>query len=479
MSGPGRAEVSVVVPVYESGATVGATVASALEDFDASGIEGEVVVVNDGSTDRGPAIVEAMGARDGRVRLIHRTNGGLSAARNTGLAHARGRFVRFLDADDLAVPGGLGALVDLSRATGAACGGQELIDASGRSMGRELSPRAGPDRRVGLAELASGNAMGVGAVLVARDLIGDRRFDESLPVCEDWDLWLRMAGGGVRFAALPAWIGPVKRYRVRAGSLSKRFDLMLRTGERVLGRIDGLDVRAGLLGLATGYGAMRALAGDARGAVGMLPEHRTRPLSAAHLAADAFGAVLLGLGVRPESRGPERRAWVANLAAWWEVLIEAGWTDEQAVEHAWAELSRLIVSPGAAACACVKQVRAGAGRSAVVVGLGKNGRRVLGALGQTPLAWTVRDDALADARTGDRPASWRPMSDPVAPDAAVIVTPERDGALVARVRALGVQADRIIRWSDTLDMLSAAEVADLHLLREQAGRPGVPSRRCA
>lgn len=472
-------EVSVVVPMYQSGSTVGQTIESALADFDRSRVVGEVVVVNDGSSDAGPALVEAIAGREARVRLVHRDNGGLSAARNTGLAHARGRFVRFLDADDLAVPGGLAPLVACARAAGAACGGQELIDESGKPMGRELSPRTGPDRTVGPAQLEMGNAMGVGAVLIARELLGERPFDESLPVCEDWDLWLRLARDGVLFAALPAWHGPVKRYRVRSGSLSKRFGLMQQTGARVLGRVDDLDVNAGMLGLATSYGTMQALAGDVEAGLAMLRAHAPRALPAAQLAADAFGAVLLGLGVRPEARGTVRLGWVVRLAAWWDRLFSAGWIDELTIEHAWRALARLTVAPGAAAAACVKQVRAVAGRSAVVVGMGKNGRRVAEALGSTSLAWTARDDGVTDAPAGPFATRWRPMADAIEADAAVIVTPEQDGNVVRAIERLGVEPARIIRWADTLTTLAEWEAADIRSLLEQGGCPAASERRCA
>ncbi len=482
-SAPGPA-VSVIVPMYQSGATIAATIESALADLDASGIDGEVVIVNDGSTDDGPAIVEARATRDGRVRLIHRANGGPSAARNTGLSHARGRFVRFLDADDLAVPGGVAALIACAGATGAACGGQELIDGSGRPMGRELPPRTGPDRRVGPAELSTGNAMGTGAVLISRGLLGDRRFDESLPVCEDWDLWLRLAHDGVRFEALPAWRGPVDRYRVRPGSLSKQFELMHRTGALTLERLEGLDARAGLVGLAIGYGTMRALSGDTEAGLHMLRGCRVCPLSAAQLAAEACGAVLLGLGLRPEARGPSRAAWVANLAAWWEGLASASWADEPTIERAWGELSRLIVAPDEVAAACVRRARVASARSVVVVGMGKNGRRVADALAATTLGWELRDSGMAEADVSDRPVRWRPMNGPIAPDAAVIVTPERDGAIVAAVRALGVDPGRIVRWPEVLEGLAAEEASDVRLLRDAPPLPpqalaGAAGRRCA
>ena len=60
----------------------------------------EIILVDDGSPDTCGAICDAYAARDGRIRVIHQENRGLSGARNTGLDHARGEFVAFVDSDD-------------------------------------------------------------------------------------------------------------------------------------------------------------------------------------------------------------------------------------------------------------------------------------------------------------------------------------------------------------------------------------------
>lgn len=86
---------SVVIPLYNKEATVERTLRSVfgqtVQDF-------EIIVVNDGSTDNGPMVVEAIG--DHRVRLIHQENQGVSVARNLGIAEARYDLIAFLDADD-------------------------------------------------------------------------------------------------------------------------------------------------------------------------------------------------------------------------------------------------------------------------------------------------------------------------------------------------------------------------------------------
>ncbi|MBR5160328.1 MAG: glycosyltransferase family 2 protein, partial [Thermoguttaceae bacterium] len=60
----------------------------------------EIICVNDGSTDGSPAILEEYAAKDSRIIIIHQQNGGLSAARNSGMNAAKGDFILFVDSDD-------------------------------------------------------------------------------------------------------------------------------------------------------------------------------------------------------------------------------------------------------------------------------------------------------------------------------------------------------------------------------------------
>jgi glycosyltransferase involved in cell wall biosynthesis len=92
------ARVSVIIPVYNGAATIDRALKSV---FAQTFTDFEIVVVDDGSTDRTRAIVEQY-ARDygDRVRLVEQPNSGQSAARNNGIRHSEGEFIAFLDADD-------------------------------------------------------------------------------------------------------------------------------------------------------------------------------------------------------------------------------------------------------------------------------------------------------------------------------------------------------------------------------------------
>lgn len=93
--------VSVIVPVYNASEYLD----ECLESVARQGFRDfEVLMVDDGSTDSSSEICKRFARADGRFRYLHRTNGGLAAARNTGLDAARGRWVLFLDADDTIHP---------------------------------------------------------------------------------------------------------------------------------------------------------------------------------------------------------------------------------------------------------------------------------------------------------------------------------------------------------------------------------------
>ncbi|MCI6379792.1 MAG: glycosyltransferase [Faecalicoccus sp.] len=90
-------KLSIIVPVYQVEAHIDECITSILDqtfrDF-------ELILVDDGSLDRCPAICDVYAQKDSRIRVIHQKNQGLSAARNTGLQAARGDYIGFVDSDD-------------------------------------------------------------------------------------------------------------------------------------------------------------------------------------------------------------------------------------------------------------------------------------------------------------------------------------------------------------------------------------------
>ena len=110
---PGSPLVSVIIPVYRVSGYLDQCVASVLEQTYA---HLDVVLVNDGCPDGGGERCDYHAAQDGRIRVLHQTNGGLSVARNSGLRASEGELVMFLDGDDWLASDAVETLVSLLRA---------------------------------------------------------------------------------------------------------------------------------------------------------------------------------------------------------------------------------------------------------------------------------------------------------------------------------------------------------------------------
>ena len=180
--------VSVVIPTFNRAWCLREAVDSVLSqevgDF-------ELIVVDDGSTDDTPQLLEGYGDA---IRVLRRENRGVSAARNAGIAAARGELIAFLDSDDIWLPGKLRRQVEFftSHPEALICQTEELWVRNGR----RVNPGRRHRKRDGMIFAPSLDLCLVSpsAVMVRRELF-DRvgLFDESLPACEDYDLWLRVS----------------------------------------------------------------------------------------------------------------------------------------------------------------------------------------------------------------------------------------------------------------------------------------------
>ncbi len=109
-------KISIIMPVYGVEDYVGRTVESLREQtFE----NWELFAVDDGSPDRSGEILDGLAERDGRIKVIHKENGGAPSARNAALELATGEYVYFCDADDWAEPGMLADMLGISERTGA------------------------------------------------------------------------------------------------------------------------------------------------------------------------------------------------------------------------------------------------------------------------------------------------------------------------------------------------------------------------
>ena len=90
--------VSIVMPVYNCEKYLQESIESVLSQ---SYQNWELLIVDDGSTDRSPGIIDAYAQKDARIKSVHKKNEGVSVARNVALEHIRGEYVTFIDSDDV------------------------------------------------------------------------------------------------------------------------------------------------------------------------------------------------------------------------------------------------------------------------------------------------------------------------------------------------------------------------------------------
>jgi glycosyltransferase involved in cell wall biosynthesis len=217
---------SVVIPAFNAARHVSQAVDSALQQ---TFRDVEIVVVDDGSTDDTLARLAPYGER---IRIVRQANAGVALARNAGSAAARGRYVAFLDADDVWQPDKthrqLEALAQEPDARASYTAFQLVAD--------DLTPKEvrRTVRQGSLVEdlLCLGNVVGTPSTVVCeRDLLREvGGFDPDLSLGADWDLWLRLS---VRtpFAYVDE---PLVLYRVHEANMSRDVGLLERDSVRLL-----------------------------------------------------------------------------------------------------------------------------------------------------------------------------------------------------------------------------------------------------
>ena len=187
--------VSVIIPTYNHGnyvlQTLESVFAQSFEDY-------EVIVVNDGSPDQTAQVLAPL-AQAGRIVYIEQPNAGQAAARNCGLEQARGEFIAFLDDDDLWPPDKLQWQVDFLDANpdiALVAGAVQCINGAGSNLGTARFY----DRPVTLEALFSGCPfVSPGQTLIrawALRQVGG--LDQTLWGADDFDLWFRLLGRGIR-----------------------------------------------------------------------------------------------------------------------------------------------------------------------------------------------------------------------------------------------------------------------------------------
>ena len=181
--------VSIMMPAYNAEKYIKEAIESVLAQ---TYLDWELIIVNDGSTDRTPEIISTY--RDPRIGVLHQTNSGEAAARNLALAHMSGAWVAFLDADDLFFPGHLAQAMNyLEQHPGrdAVYTDGFHIDPLGKRLQTLSSRRRGPfEGRIYEEVVRASDVFGPPMCTVLRHSIiveHNLKFDERIVIGPDWD----------------------------------------------------------------------------------------------------------------------------------------------------------------------------------------------------------------------------------------------------------------------------------------------------
>ena len=234
---PTPVNVSVIIAAYNAASTIAEAIESVLAQTCPNW---EAIVVDDGSSDATSEIAHRFAEQDRRISVVRQSNGGESAARNTGIEHARYDWLLFLDADDWISPAHLEHLTSELAAhpeLDAVHCGWVRVALDGTQVADDYLAPTGDLFPI----LARRAAFPVNACIVRKSLVeAVGKLDTSLRKCPDWDLWQRIARTGVRFGAVREVLA---YYRMTPSSSSLDAEQLFRDGLTVLRRGYAADPR--------------------------------------------------------------------------------------------------------------------------------------------------------------------------------------------------------------------------------------------
>ena len=224
-------EISVVMPAYKGALFIGAALESVLSQ---SFRDWELVCVDDGSKDGSGDIAAGYAAHDVRIRVLRQANGGTSAARNAALNASRGRYVAFIDEDDLYHPRCLEVLHDAAMRHGADAVGMDFVPFEEGASPAFSDPSPAGDEIVhdaaSLRELASrwydGAPWEVWRHLYRRELVGSVRFPAGVRVEQDLRWHYSLLPSMAKYVHIP-WAGYAWRRNSNGGVLNPRAESLI------------------------------------------------------------------------------------------------------------------------------------------------------------------------------------------------------------------------------------------------------------
>lgn len=228
-------KVSVIMPVYNGAAFVEQAVGSV---FDQTLTDWELILIDDGSTDATPQIVQAF--TDQRIKVVRQENAGEAHARNVGLTHASGEYIAFLDVDDAYYPNALEDLstfLDRHPDYGVVYSNGHICNDAGDVLMSltEIRPGIFNGNVLEQIVLASNLVTVPVCTMTRRADVCDHsiQFDRNLVIGPDWDFWIQLAGY-TEFGYLDRI---TCRYRVHNSNITRKIDRKKRRRDQIFGRL--------------------------------------------------------------------------------------------------------------------------------------------------------------------------------------------------------------------------------------------------
>ena len=208
--------VSVVIPTYNQADFLRQAIQSV---FDQSYSSWEIIIVDNESTDHTESVIRSF--RSGKIKRLKIQNHGIIAAsRNTGIRHARGKFIAFLDSDDYWFPEKLRSSIDqmTREKADAVCHSEYWLFENGQQKAVSYGPA---DRCTFRDLLKKGNCLSTSAILVKKEQVlevGGFSENAAFKTVEDYDLWIRLVKHGCRFTFNNTLLGV---YRIHSSGNSQ------------------------------------------------------------------------------------------------------------------------------------------------------------------------------------------------------------------------------------------------------------------
>ncbi len=225
-------ETSIITPIYNAEGFLEETLQSIL---DQTYTDWESILINDNSTDKSLEIANKFVQLDPRFKIINKTeSGGAAKARNAGIEQASGRFIAFLDSDDVWLPEKLAEQIAFMKEKDIAFSysSYKFLSEQGQITGSVTAPAS-----ITYNQLLKGNVIACLTAIYDMDKLG-KVFMPDILKRQDFGLWLKITKLGVTGYGLQK---PLAKYRLRTGSISHaKFNTMLYTWD-LYRKVEGLS----------------------------------------------------------------------------------------------------------------------------------------------------------------------------------------------------------------------------------------------